>query len=260
LDLSFRLHLKNGGVRASVNYNTKKTDPAGTIDQIGKCLSHVIHAFAEADNNTKIFMAKWDIKDGFWQMDCAAGEEWNFAYVLPQEEDKPIMLVVLTSLQMGWVKSPPYFCTATEMLHYISTEYTETAVNLLPHHKFEKYVVGATKYANLLESELNAQGFWYMVKVYVGNFMSLVISVSQEQLRHVANAILHGINNVFPPDAEDSNDWILEIKLKKGKGMYKTRKTLLGFNFDGKAKTMWLELAKREKLLTIIKGWIRTGK
>ena len=92
-----------------MNYNTKKTDPAGTIDQIGKCLSHVIHAFAEADNNTKIFMAKWDIKDGFWQMDCAAGEEWNFAYVLPQEEDKPIMLVVLTSLQMGWVKSPPYF-------------------------------------------------------------------------------------------------------------------------------------------------------
>ncbi len=48
--------------------------------------------------------------------------------------------------------------------------------------------------------------------------------------------------------------------MKKGKGMYKTRKTLLGFDFDGKAKTMWLELAKHEKLLTILKGWIRTGK
>ncbi len=105
LDLSFRLRLENGGVRASVNNTTDKTTPAGTIDQIGKCLSCLIHAFAKADDNTGIFMAKWDIKDGFWRMDCAAGEEWNFAYVLPQEEGKPITLVVPTSLQMGWVES-----------------------------------------------------------------------------------------------------------------------------------------------------------
>jgi hypothetical protein len=65
-------------------------------------------------------------------MDCAEGEEWNFAYVLPQEDGKPIMLVVPTSLQMGWVESPPYFCAATETLRDISTEYCETAVNC-PH-------------------------------------------------------------------------------------------------------------------------------
>ena len=34
-------------------------------------------------------------------MDCAEGEEYNFAYVLPQEEEKPVTLVVPTSLQMG---------------------------------------------------------------------------------------------------------------------------------------------------------------
>ena len=37
-------------------------------------------------------------------------------------------------------------------------------------------------------------------------------------------------------------------------------KTLLGFDFDDKAKTMWLEAAKREKLLTVLKSWVRTGK
>jgi hypothetical protein len=58
LDLSFRLRLKNGGVHPSVNTTTKKTAPAGAINQIGECLSHVIHAFAEADNNAKIFMEK----------------------------------------------------------------------------------------------------------------------------------------------------------------------------------------------------------
>jgi hypothetical protein len=63
-----------------------QSKPAGAIDQIGDCLSRLIHAFAEADDNAKILMAKWDIKDGFWWIDCAVGEEWNFAYVLPQEE------------------------------------------------------------------------------------------------------------------------------------------------------------------------------
>jgi hypothetical protein len=66
LDLTFRLRLTNGGVRTSVNDTTEKTAPAGAIDQIGKCLSRIIHAFAEADDAAKIFMAKWDIKDGFW--------------------------------------------------------------------------------------------------------------------------------------------------------------------------------------------------
>ncbi len=131
---------------------------------------------------------------------------------------------------------------------------------MLPRHKFEKHIGGATEYADLPEPESNVQGFWYMVKVCVDNFMSLAILVSKGQLRHVANAIMHSIHNIFPPDAVDSNDPILERKLKKGKGMYKTRKTLLGFDFEGKAKTMWLELEKHEKLLTVLKGWIHTGK
>ncbi len=107
---------------ASVNDTTEKTAQAGAIDQIGKCLSRTIHAFAKVDDTAKIFMAKWDIKDGFWhQMDCAAGEEWNFAYVLPQEDGKPVTLVVPTSLQMGWVESPPYFCAAMETSQDVTT-------------------------------------------------------------------------------------------------------------------------------------------
>ena len=172
LDLSFRLRLKNGGVRTSVNVTTEKMAPAGAIDQIGECLSRIIHAFAEADDAAKIFMAKWDIKDGFWRMDCAEGEEWNFAYVLPQEEGEPVTIVVPTSLQMGWVESPPYFCAVTETSRDISTEYIETEVNSLSRHKFEHYVVGASAYTDLPESGHDPQNFSYMVEVYVDDFMS----------------------------------------------------------------------------------------
>jgi hypothetical protein len=114
LDLSISLCLKNDGILESVNDSTVKMAPRGALDQLGQALSRIIHAFAKADDNAKIFMAKWDIKDGFWRMHCEKGEEYNFAYVLPQEEGMPITLVVPTSLQMGWVESPPYFCAATE--------------------------------------------------------------------------------------------------------------------------------------------------
>ena len=221
-----------------MNDTTKKTALAGAIDQIGEGFLRIIHAFAEADNDAKIFMAKWDINDGFWQMDCAAGEEWNFAYVLPQEEGQPTTLVVPTSLQMGWVKSPPYFCAATETSRDISNEYIETKVNSLHCHKFEKYAVGAPAYTDLPESGNNTHGFWYMVKVYVDDFMSLVIPMSREQLRYIANAFMHGIQDVFLPDNDDNEDRILEKKTKKGKGLYDIEKQLLGFDFDSNAKTM----------------------
>ena len=128
LDLSLWLRLKNGGVREAVNDTTEKTAPGGAIDQIGECLSRIIYAFAEIDEDEKIFMAKWDIKDGFWRMDCRAGEEWNFAYVLPQPPGEPVRLVVPTSLQMGWVESLPYFCTATETAQDVASEYLDTAI------------------------------------------------------------------------------------------------------------------------------------
>ena len=61
-----------------VNNTTVKSAPKGAIDQLGECLSRIVHAFAEASNDAKIFMAKRALKDGFWQMDCRKGKEWIF--------------------------------------------------------------------------------------------------------------------------------------------------------------------------------------
>jgi hypothetical protein len=118
----------------------------------------MVHAFVETDPSAKIFMGKWDIKDGFRRMDCAEGEEWNFAYVLSQQEGKPVLLVVPTSLQMGWVESPPYFCAGTETARDVTIEYTETPVGMLPPHKFEKYVIDKEEYVAFPESVGFASG------------------------------------------------------------------------------------------------------
>ncbi len=203
-------------------------------------------------------MAKWDIKDGFWRMDCEKGEEYNFAYVLPQEEGMPITLVVPTSLQMGWVESPPYFCAATETARDIASDYCDTPVGSLPHHKFAKYVKGAKEFDELPTASKKGKLF-YALEVYVDDFMSIVIPTSKEQLEHVATAIMTGIHDVFPADIVDGNDPISEKKLLKGEGQYSHMKTLLGFDFDGKRKTMWLEEEKRAKLLTILHSWLRAS-
>ena len=99
----------------------------------------VIHAFAEADEkipDAKVFSAKWDVKDGFWRLVCEEGEEWNFAYILPQKEGEPVKLVIPTLLQMGWIESPPYFCAASETARDVAEQYVETPVGTTAKHKF----------------------------------------------------------------------------------------------------------------------------
>ena len=48
------------------------------------------------------FQAKWDIKDGFWNIYFKEGEECNFFYFLHQKPGITIMLLVPTSLK--WVE------------------------------------------------------------------------------------------------------------------------------------------------------------
>ena len=81
-------------------------------------------------------MAKWDIQDGFWRLNCREGEEWNFCYVWPQKAGEPTRLVVPNSLQMGWVESAPYFCAASKTARDVAADYIETKVGALPTHKF----------------------------------------------------------------------------------------------------------------------------
>ena len=50
----------------------------------------------------------------------------------------PIKLVVPTYLKMGWIESPPYFCTVLETGRDFAEQYIETPVESLAQHKFVK--------------------------------------------------------------------------------------------------------------------------
>jgi hypothetical protein len=166
-------------------------------------------------------------------MDCEVGEEWNFAYGLRQEPNKPTKLLIPTSLQMGWVESPPYFCAASEAVRDIASDYCNTPIGSLPPHKFDKHRTGDEDYNALPTIAAGNDPCQYGLEVYVDNFMSIAIPMLQEQLTHVGRAIMAGIHDVFLADIIDGNDPISEKKLLKGEGQYALFKTLLGFDFDG---------------------------
>lgn len=126
--------------------------------------------FAEADDDAKIFMAKFDIKDGFWRLDCEEGEEWNFCYVLPQREGEQLKICVPSSLQMGWVESPPYFCAASETARDVAGWYAEMPLGILPDHKFLKHAMGNAAVQALPESVAD-KSFKYGIEVYVDDFL-----------------------------------------------------------------------------------------
>jgi hypothetical protein len=88
--------------------------------------------------------------------------------------------------------------------------------------------------------------------------MALVTLTTKKEVIHVGRAVMHGIHDVFPEDDDDSHDPISEKKLVKKEGCISTRKTSLGFNFDGEDKTLWLEEGKLNQILTILHGWLCT--
>ena len=258
LDLSFPVRLANGSIVPSVNAATTKTAPRGAINQIGHSLQRIIHAFATAAPDAKIFMAKWDIKDGFWRLDCEIGQEWNFCYVLPSLNNGPVQLVVPTSLQMGWIESPPYFCTASETARDVAEQYLQLPVGTLPDHKF---ITKTEQHPELHDLPQNETGpLKFMLEVYMDDYIGLAIPTSISQLRHYANAVMYGIHDVFPPDDDDDNDPISNKKLMKMDGSWATIKDILGLTFDGANKTIWLESDKRDILLTVLTGWLRAGR
>ena len=68
-----------------------------------------------------------------------------------------------------------------------------------------------------------------------------------------------GIHDVFPASIAADNDPISVKKMRSGDSQFSTTKTLMGFDFDGIDKTIWLEESKRATLLLILKGWLRSS-
>ena len=218
----------------------------------------MIHAFAVAPPSEPIYMAKWDIKDGFWRLDCAPNHEWSFAYVLPHNGGGPI-LVVPSALQMGWIESPAYFCAASETARDVAETYADTPLGSIPVHPFIADTQISPSFMILPPTDTTRQAdpWTYMIEVYMDDFIGLARARSAEHLNHLATAVMTGIHDVFPPDENSTADPISHKKRKSGDAAWDVKKDLLGITFDGTNKTLWLAEEKRDSIIATLRSWLR---
>eukprot|EP00956_Cyclotella_meneghiniana_P038434 scaffold154479_cov30-Cyclotella_meneghiniana.AAC.1 len=57
-----------------------------------------------------------------------------------------------------------------------------------------------------LPKKSDSNDFKYFLDVYVDDYLAMAIATSQEQIEHVANAVMTGVHDVFPADKNDEND------------------------------------------------------
>jgi hypothetical protein len=96
-----------------------------------RVLRHVRHA------NPKfgpVYLAKHDIKDGFYRMFLQASQCPRLAIILPRYADEPQLVAIPMSSTMGWTQSPPTFSTMSETIADLTnTGFSSNPRGLLPH-------------------------------------------------------------------------------------------------------------------------------
>jgi len=226
--------------------------------QLGKVLPRLFYALATLpDSKGPILMMKADIKDGFWRIAVSEGEAHNFAYVLPQlpgDTSDDIQIVIPSALQMGWTSSPPIFCAATETARDVAETLRTTTA--LPAHPLEDKTIdrqgllAAMQHPHAwaptdLEDRLHNLN--HLFELFIDDFVGLVQATDEDILRHHTRALFHGIHSIFPPvsvTGHKGEDPISEKKLDEGDGIWAVRKEILGWIFDGIARTIELPAKK----------------
>ena len=99
----------------AVNVSTDRTAATQSM-QYGPCLPRLLQQIWEANpQDGPVHLSKWDISDTFHRCFLHPAKICAFSYIfslLPC--DTSTYLYVDLVLPMGWVTSPPFFCTASD--------------------------------------------------------------------------------------------------------------------------------------------------
>ena len=172
-----------------------------------------------------------------------------------------IKLVVPTSLQMGWIEYPHFFCTVLETRRDVAEQYIETPGGSSSPHKFVKLTEVNSDFLELPKKDILNESFNYMLEVYMDYYIALDTPRRQDQLHNVANEIMTGIHDVFPPEKDDKENVIYLKKILKREAAWEIIKNVLGFEFDGNPveHTIWLTEDRHTDIFKKLKKYIREG-
>jgi hypothetical protein len=218
LDLSHGVTV-NGEQMPSVNEATDPdVAPAKSMAELGNVLPRIIYAVGTAPEALgPVLFSKLDIKDGYWRMVVPEEDEWNFAYVLPkanpQDLDEPTILVIPSSLQMGWTDSPAFFCAASETARDVADTLGGQPVGSLPEHALEPFMMPSDLPTHPMANPKDAMDadashsnkFCQLLETFVDDFINVAQTTDEKLLQHRSRAMLNVIHQVFPPPAVTSH-------------------------------------------------------
>jgi hypothetical protein len=135
---------------------------------------------------------------------------------------------------MGWGKSSPFFCAATETARDIAQENFDNNKVMAP-QPMEDIMMDidwttVPLPARLPSSENDKRKFLSVLEVYIDDFIGLIQSTNKDHLLRCSRTILSAISNVFPPPEITNSLMGPAVSVKKlvNEGTWETRKEILG--------------------------------
>lgn len=250
-----------------VNQESNDTAPDEAM-QFGKVLERVVFQALHANpTHGPVRGAKYDLADGYYRIRLGLEGILQLGVVLPTAPGEPLLIAFPLVLPMGWKRSPPYFCGATETIADCAN--ADLARVVPAHsHRLESLAMGEEAESSppfqptLRPREYIEKPLGY-VDVYIDDIIGLVQGDRSRQ-RYLSRTILHNVDKVFRPLEPSDNPHRLEVvsvkKLEKGDGVFSTTKTILGWVFDFARYTVQLSPRRQERLQTILDSLPRTRK
>ena len=222
--------------------------------------------------------SKADIKDGFYRLFLRALDCLRLAILLPKYDGEPQLVGIPMACTMGWVQSPPTFCTMSETICDEANRAFQASPTSAPPHRLEEAAavqddlsfsssprprepedtaallsLGWTLPTDDAEeiappSNCPLQRPAAHTDVFVDDFIQ-VGQGGPKRMHTLRRHLLHSIDKVLATPAStdpDRNEAVSEKKMRKGDGSWATRKVLLGWVVDFLRQT--LELPPHRKL------------
>ena len=118
----------------SVNDSTIPHSPHEAM-QFGWALERLLYKIRHADPKFgPVRMSKADIKDGFYQLFLNPSDCLRLSIVLPRYDGEPQLVGIPLACTMGWVQSPPTFCTMSETVCNIANAMINQSPASAPPH------------------------------------------------------------------------------------------------------------------------------
>ena len=118
---------------SSVNQEADKGAPHEAM-QFGWALNRVLHRIVTADPpDSPVYLLRLDLSDGFYRVPIRDSDIPMLGVAFPVAPGEPPLVALPLVLPMGWTKSPPCFCSATETIVDLANDLAHSTWSPPPH-------------------------------------------------------------------------------------------------------------------------------